>query len=84
MEDFGDPEKMGGEEAGLNDGAESSLWEEAKSRGRMAGERIGQEWERLSESAQDYAEEHSVGVALGSFGVGIALGVLIGVLVARD
>jgi ElaB/YqjD/DUF883 family membrane-anchored ribosome-binding protein len=50
----------------------------------MAGERIGQEWERLSESAQEYADEHSVGVAFGSFGVGIALGVLIGILVARD
>ena len=84
MEDFGDPEKVAGEEREGNEGAESSLWEEAKSRGRMAGERIGQEWDRISESAQDYTEEHSVGVALGSFGVGIALGVLIGILVARD
>ena len=82
MEDFEDPEKAAGSPG--DRGEDSSLWEEAKTRGRMAGERIGQEWERLSESAQEYAGEHSVGVALGSFGVGIALGVLIGVLVARD
>lgn len=82
MEDFLDPETPAGAKGGR--GEDSSLWEEAKTRGRMAGERIGQEWERLSESAQEYADEHSVGVALGSFGVGIALGVLIGVLVARD
>ena len=82
MEDFLDPETPAGGKSGR--GEDSSLWEEAKTRGRMAGERIGQEWERLSESAQEYADEHSVGVALGSFGVGIALGVLIGVLVARD
>ncbi len=82
MEDFLDPEKPAASEG--DRGEDSSLWEEAKSRGRTAGERIGREWERLSENAQGYAEEHSVGVALGSFGVGIALGVLIGVLVARD
>ena len=82
MEDFLDPEEPAGPDAGR--GEDSSLWEEARTRGRLAGERIGQEWERLSEGAQEYADEHSVGVALGSFGVGIALGVLIGVLVARD
>ncbi len=82
MEDFLDPETPAGAANGPGD--DSSLWEEAKSRSRMAGERIGQEWERLSEGAQEYADEHSVGVALGSFGIGIALGVLIGILVARD
>jgi hypothetical protein len=71
MEDFEEPESSIGEEN--VDGEASSLWEEAKARGRRAGERLG-----------DYAEEHSVGVALGSFGIGVALGVLIGVLVARD
>jgi ElaB/YqjD/DUF883 family membrane-anchored ribosome-binding protein len=82
MEDFEDPEKAAGRET--ERGEDSSLWKETKTRGRMAGERMGQEWERLSEGAQEYADEHSVGVALGSFGVGIALGVLIGILVARD
>ena len=71
MEDFEEPESSIGEDRG--DAEASSLWEEAKARGRRAGERL-----------EDYAEEHSVGVALGSFGVGIALGVLIGILVARD
>jgi ElaB/YqjD/DUF883 family membrane-anchored ribosome-binding protein len=64
--------------------AESNFWNEAKARGRQVGERAGQEWERLSENAKDYADEHSVGVALGSLGVGIAIGVLLGVLIARD
>jgi len=68
---------------GAGDGSES-FWNEARARGRAAGERVGREWERLSGSAQEYADEHSVGVALGSLGVGIAIGVLIGVLIARD
>lgn len=62
----------------------SDIWNEARARGRKAGEKIGREWERLSGSAKDYADEHSVGVALGSLGVGIAIGVLLGVLIARD
>ena len=60
------------------------FWNEAKARSRVAGERVGEEWERLSEQAKDYADEHAIGVALGSLGVGIAIGVLLGVLIARD
>ena len=67
-----------------NDETKESFWNEARNRSRMAGERVGAEWERLSEHAKDYADEHSVGVALGSLGVGIAIGVLLGVLIARD
>jgi ElaB/YqjD/DUF883 family membrane-anchored ribosome-binding protein len=81
MEDFEDPETPAGAESR---GEDSSVWDGARARGRAAGEKIGQQWERLSGSAQDYADDHSVGVAFGSFAVGIALGVLIGVLVARD
>jgi ElaB/YqjD/DUF883 family membrane-anchored ribosome-binding protein len=66
------------------DETKESFWNEARARSRMAGERVGAEWERLSEHAKDYADEHSVGVALGSLGVGIAIGVLLGVLIARD
>ena len=60
------------------------FWNEARARGRAAGERVGREWERLSGNAKEYADEHSVGVAFGSLGVGIALGVLIGLLISRD
>lgn len=62
----------------------SEFWSEARARGRAAGERVGREWERLSGNAREYADEHSIGVALGSLGVGIALGVLIGLLISRD
>ena len=65
-------------------GEESDFWSEARARSRAAGARVGQEWDRLSGNAKEYADEHSVGVALGSLGVGIALGVLIGALIARD
>jgi ElaB/YqjD/DUF883 family membrane-anchored ribosome-binding protein len=65
-------------------GDESDFWSEARARSRAAGERVGREWDRLSGNAKEYADDHSVGVALGSLGVGIALGVLIGVLIARD
>jgi len=75
--------KADGDEDGRGE-SESKFWSEAKSRGREVGERASQEWERLSENAKDYADEHSVGVALGSLGVGIAIGVLLGVLIARD
>jgi hypothetical protein len=61
-----------------------AIWEETKLRGRQAGERIGEEWERFSETAQGYAEEHSVGVALGSLGLGLVLGLGIGLLIRRD
>ncbi|HKB69576.1 MAG TPA: hypothetical protein VKH46_01950 [Thermoanaerobaculia bacterium] len=62
----------------------SSIWEELRARRAKASRRIGEGWERASESAKDYTDEHSVGVALGSLGVGIALGVLMGVLIGRD
>jgi hypothetical protein len=61
-----------------------AIWEETKLRGQKAGERIGEEWERFSETAQGYAEEHSVGVALGSLGLGLVLGLGIGLLIRRD
>lgn len=61
-----------------------SLWEETKLRGKRAGERLGEEWEKMSESAQVYTREHSVGVALGSLGLGIVLGVIVGLLARRD
>jgi len=66
------------------DDSKEGFWNEAKARSRVAGERVGEEWERLSGQAKDYADEHSIGVALGSLGVGIAIGVLLGVLIARD
>ena len=61
-----------------------SIWEELRARRTKASRRIGEGWERVSENAKDYADEHSIGVALGSLGVGVALGVLIGVLIGRD
>jgi ElaB/YqjD/DUF883 family membrane-anchored ribosome-binding protein len=76
--DTGDDGAQGREET------KESFWSEARARSRVAGERVGAEWERLSENAKDYADEHSIGVALGSLGVGIAIGVLLGVLIARD
>ena len=67
------------------EGAEGSdFWNEARARSRAAGERVGREWERFSGNAKEYADEHSIGVALGSLGVGIAMGVLIGLLISRD
>lgn len=74
----------GSEGAEGRDENKESFWREAKARSRVAGERVGEEWERLSGHARDYADEHSIGVALGSLGVGIAVGVLLGVLIARD
>ena len=74
----------GDESPETRDASKEGFWNEAKARSRVAGERVGEEWERLSEQARDYADEHSVGVALGSLGVGIAIGVLLGVLIARD
>ncbi len=70
------PEEIG------NDG--SSIWEELRSRRVKASRRIGEGWDRVSESAKDYADDHSIGVALGSLGVGLALGLLIGILAAKD
>jgi ElaB/YqjD/DUF883 family membrane-anchored ribosome-binding protein len=63
---------------------DASIWEDLRSRRMKASRRIGEGWERASQSAQDYADEHSIGVALGSFGVGVALGLLIGILAAKD
>jgi ElaB/YqjD/DUF883 family membrane-anchored ribosome-binding protein len=61
-----------------------SFWEETKIRGKRAGERLGEEWEKVAETAQGYAREHSVGVALGSLGLGLVLGLIVGLLVRRD
>lgn len=74
-----DPTAGAGEKPG-----EGSFWEEAKSKGRNAGRRLGEGWEELSGSAQEYADEHSIGVALGSLGVGLAVGLLLGLLISRD
>ena len=67
-----------------NGNEDSSIWEELRSRRVKASRRIGEGWDRVSESAKGYADDHSIGVALGSLGVGVALGVLIGILGARD
>jgi len=72
------------ESADTRDESREGFWNETKARTRVAGERVGEEFGRLSEQAKDYADEHSIGVALGSLGVGIAIGVLLGVLIARD
>ena len=63
---------------------DGSFWSEARDRGRVAGERVGREWEKISGNAKEYADEHSIGVALGALGMGIAIGVLLGLLVSRD
>jgi hypothetical protein len=65
-------------------GNDASIWQELRSRRVKASRRIGEGWDRVSESAKSYADDHSVGVALGSLGVGVALGVLIGILAAKD
>jgi hypothetical protein len=75
--------KNGGQEDGKDSSADS-IWEELRARREKAGRRIGEGWTRASEDARRYADDHSVGVALGSLGVGIALGLLIGVISARD
>ena len=62
----------------------SSIREELRSRRAKASRRIGEEWERVAENAKDYADDHAIRVALGSLVVGVALGALIGALVARD
>lgn len=67
---------------GTDDGP--SIWDELRARRSKASRRIGEGWDRVADNAKDYADEHSIGVALGSLGVGIALGVLIGVLIGRD
>ena len=64
--------------------SDSSIWEELRARQVKASRRIGESWERVSETARDYADDHSIGVALGTLGVGVALGVLIGMLIGRD
>jgi hypothetical protein len=81
----GDPEQDGFEESGRpEEGARSGLWDELGNRGRTAGERVGREWERVSRDAEEYAREHSIGVALGSLALGLVAGVLIGALLTRD
>jgi hypothetical protein len=81
----GDPNLQRPEETGAPDeGARSGFWDEIGSRSRMAGERVGREWERVSRDAEEYAREHSIGVALGSLALGLVAGVLIGALLSRD
>jgi len=75
--------KNGGQEDGKDSSADS-IWEELRARREKAGRRIGEGWARASEDARRYADDHSIGVALGSLGVGIAVGLLIGVIAARD
>jgi len=75
--------KNGGQEDGKDSSADS-IWEELRARREKAGRRIGEGWTRASEDARRYADDHSIGVALGSLGAGIALGLLIGVIAARD
>ena len=62
----------------------ASIWDELRSRRQKASRRIGDGWERASDNAKRYAGDHAVGVALGSLGVGLAIGILIGALAARD
>ena len=64
----------GDENPEILDESKEGFWNEAKARSRVAGQRAGEEWGRLSEQAKDYADEHAIGVALGSLGVGIARG----------
>ena len=64
--------------------SDDSIWQELRSRRDKASRRIGESWERASENAKRYADDHSIGVALGSLGVGVALGILIGAVAARD
>lgn len=81
----GDPGHDGYPESGRPDeGARSGLWDELGSRGRRVGERVGRQWERVSGDAEEYAREHSIGVALGSLALGLVAGVLIGALLSRD
>jgi ElaB/YqjD/DUF883 family membrane-anchored ribosome-binding protein len=70
-----------GEEAGRQ---VESFWEETKNRTRRASERVGDEWDRFSDLAEKYADEHAVGVAFGAFGLGVLLGVLVGLAARRD
>lgn len=62
----------------------SSIWEELRARRAKASRRIGEGWERASESVKDYADDHSIRVALSSFALGIAIGALVGAVVASD
>jgi len=79
MEDFESAESRPSERDG---GA--TIWEELRSRREKASRRIGDGWERASENAKRYADDHAVGVAIGSLGVGLAVGILIGAVIARD
>jgi hypothetical protein len=75
---------VNGSGARLGADDDASVWNELKSRREKASRRISEGWERVSDNAKGYADEHSIGVALGSLGVGVALGILIGAVVARD
>jgi len=76
------PERLGKDET--KDASDDSIWQELRSRREKASRRIGEGWERASENAKRYADDHSIGVALGSLGVGVAVGVLLGMIAARD
>ena len=67
-----------------NERSADSVWEELRSRREKARQRIGEGWERVSGNARRYADDHSIGVALGSLGVGLAVGILLGAIAARD
>ena len=78
-------ERVGKDETkDASDASEDSIWQELRSRREKASRRIGEGWERASENAKRYADDHSIGVALGSLGVGVAIGVLIGMIAGRD
>lgn len=65
-------------------GDESSIWKELRARRAKASRRIGEGWERVAGSAKDYADDHSIRVAVSSLALGLALGALLGALIVRD
>lgn len=73
--------RSGGEAAAGN---AESIWNELRARRVKASRRIGEGWERTTENAKRYADDHAIGVAIGSLGVGLAIGIAIGALAARD
>ena len=72
-----------GKTTGAKDASDDSIWQELRSRREKAGRRIGEGWERTSENAETLCRRSLIGVALGSLGVGVAFGILIGAVAAR-